>query len=531
MPQRKRFLLPVAAVLAALVVAAAAMAASSTERSARSSSLLRVAATAAVTTWDPVKSFSTEVLYMANIYEPLLWANPSGAATAFRPGLARSWSSSQGGRAWTFHLRKGVTFHDGEPLTSAAVKDSIEAAAARGGASFIWAQLKSIDTPDPSTVVIHMKAPARVDLIASSEYGSWVVCPSALAAEAKDTNYFESGKECGTGPYTLASYKAGSQVVLAGYSRYWGGWASNRYQNVVVEITPEAIVQQQMLTSGQVDLALSVPAENVKRLTAGGKFKELVRSTSENYTAFFNTTRPPLDNVKVRQALSYAMPYADIIKVGAYGLGTQSRGPVPHGIFPWTAKTPQYHQDLAKARALLAAAGHSGGGFGLTLTYAAENQAEGRFAPLIKDAFAKVGVKVTLKPILFNQQWALAKANPKKAQDIFLLLYWPTYSDAGSDNLYSLFHSSAKPFFNLSYWNDAAYDKLVDTGAATVGTSTAKAQASFGKAMQLLYDQAPGAYLYDAKLVLLVPPGLTVTNALNINYPFVTFFYPIQKAS
>jgi peptide/nickel transport system substrate-binding protein len=204
---------------------------------------------------------------------------------------------------------------------------------------------------------------------------------------------------------------------------------------------------------------------------------------------------------------------------------------VPRGIFPWTAKTPQYQQNLAKARALLTAAGHAGGGFSLTLTYAAENQAEGRFAPLIKDAFAKVGVKVTLKPILFNQQWALAKANPKKAQDIFLLLYWPTYSDAGSDNLYSLFHSSAKPFFNLSYWNNPAYDKLVDTGAATVGSSTAKAQASFAKAMQLLYDQAPGAYLYDAKLVLLVPPALTVTNALNINYPFVTFFYPIQKAS
>ena len=105
----------------------------------------------------------------------------------------------------------------------------------------------------------------------------------------------------------------------------------------------------------------------------------------------------------------------------------------------------------------------------MTLTYAAENQDEARFAPLIKDAYAKIGVKVTLKPILFNQQWALAKGDPKKAQDMFLLLYWPTYSDAGADNLWSLFHSSAKPFFNLSYWNDPAYDKLVDTGAAIDG--------------------------------------------------------------
>jgi peptide/nickel transport system substrate-binding protein len=202
---------------------------------------------------------------------------------------------------------------------------------------------------------------------------------------------------------------------------------------------------------------------------------------------------------------------------------------VPRGIFPWSVKTPQYHEDLAKAKALLAQAGHAGGGFSLTLTYAAENQAEARFAPLIKDAYAKVGVKVTLKPILFNQQWALAKGNPKKAQDIFLLLYWPTYSDAGSDNLYSLFHSSAKPFFNLSYWNDPAYDKLVDGGSTIEGTSVPAAQAKFSKALQLLYTQAPGAYLFDAKLALLVPKTLKATNAVNINYPFVTFFYAIQK--
>ena len=91
---------------------------------------------------------------------------------------------------------------------------------------------------------------------------------------------------------------------------------------------------------------------------------------------------------------------------------------------------------------------------------------------------------------------------------MFLLQYWPTYSDAGADNLWSLFHSSAKPFFNLSYWNSPAYDKLVDTGAAITGTSASKAQALYSKAMQMLYDQAPGVYLYDLKSVLLVPNDL-----------------------
>ena len=516
--------------LAAIAAAAAltATAAAAPAKKASPQQLLTVAATAAVTTWDPIKSFSTEVLYMANIYEPLLYANPNGT---FRPALATSWSHTKDGKTWTFHLRQGVTFHDGSPLTAAAVKSSIEAAAKSGGASFIWWALKSISTPNTSTVVFHMKSPARVDLIASSEDGAWIVCPAALAARAKDANYFESGKDCGTGPYELASYKAGSQVVLKAYPQYWGGWSGSRYQNVAIEITPEAIVQQQMLTSGQVDLALSVPLENIKSLMASGKYTVAVQPTSQNYTAFFNTTRPPLDNTLVRQALSYAMPYGSIIKVGAHGYATQSRGPVPHGIFPWSPKTPQYRQNLTKARKLLAQAGHPGGHFSLTLTYAAENQAEARFAPLIKDAFAKVGVKVTIKGILFNQQWAAAKANPQKAQDIFLLLYWPTYSDAGSDNLYSLFHSSAKPFFNLSYWNDPAYDKLVDAGGAISGVSKTAAAADYLKAMRILYREAPGAFLYDAKLVLLEPKTLAMQGAANINYPFVTFFYPIQKKS
>ena len=526
---RGRMRVTVLIAIAGATVLAATAAWAGPAKKGSSQQLLRVAATAAVTTWDPIKSFSTEVLYMANLYEPLLYANPPGSSQPFRPGLATSWSRSKDGKTWTFHLRKGVTFHDGEPLTSAAVKSSIEAAAKSGGASFIWASLGSITTPDDSTVVFHMKSPARVDLIASSEDGAWIVCPKALAAVAKDANYFESGKDCGTGPYMLKSYKAGSEVVLTAYDKYWGGWGGSRYQNVAIEITSEAIVQQQMLSSGQVDLALSVPLENVKKLAAGGQYTTIVQPTSQNYTAFFNTTRPPLDNPLVRRALSYAMPYGSIIKVGAYGYGSQSRGPVPKGIFPWSTSTPQYHQNLAMAKKLLAQAGHAGGHFSLKLTYAAENQAESRFAPLIKDAFAKIGVNVSLKGILFNQQWAAAKANPKKAQDIFLLLYWPTYSDAGSDNLYSLFHSSAKPFFNLSYWNDPAYDKLVDAGTAVSGVSQSKAQADYSKAMKLLYDQAPGAYLYDAKLVLLEPKTLSMPGAVNINYPFVTFFYPIQK--
>ena len=71
----------------------------------------------------------------------------------------------------------------------------------------------------------------------------------------------------------------------------------------------------------------------------------------------------------------------------------------------------------------------------MEITYAAENQAEARFAPLLQDAFGQLGIDVTLTPMLFNQQWERAKGDAAGGQDMFLLLYWPTYSDAGSDNM------------------------------------------------------------------------------------------------
>jgi peptide/nickel transport system substrate-binding protein len=492
--------------------------------------VLKVAATANITTWDPIKSFSTEALYLANIYEPLLRINPPNTADKFTPVLATSWTTSPDGLTWTFKLRDGVTFHDGEKLTADAVKQSIEAAAKNGGASFIWAALDTVTAVDPLTVAMKLKYAAPMDLVASSLYGAWIVSPKALAAAATDDKYFEKGVDAGTGPYTIESYTADKEVLLKKYDTYWGGWTdTNHYDKVLISITPEAAVQQQMLDGGEVDLALSLPLENVAAYKSKPDFTFIDEPSFFNYVGFFNTARKPFDNVLVRQALSYAIPYADIITVGAQGYGTQSRGPVPAGVFPWSSDTPQYTQDLAKAKDLLTQAGYPDGGFKMNLTYAAENQNETRFAPLIKEAYGKLGIDVTITPIAFNQQWEQAKGDAAKRQDMFLLLYWPTYSDAGSDNLWSMFHSSDKPFFNLSYWKNTAFDKLVDDAVGLTATQRDQAQAKYVEAMKLLVDQAPGVFFYDTQFVTAIPKHV-LGFQYNLNYPFAQFFYPLHPA-
>ena len=110
--------------------------------------ILRVAATASVTTWDPSSSFSTEALYMANLYETLVQIKPDGT---FEPALAESYDVSDDGLVWIFHLREGVTFHDGGALTAEVVKASIERTRELGtGASWIWPWVSLSNSPPGS---------------------------------------------------------------------------------------------------------------------------------------------------------------------------------------------------------------------------------------------------------------------------------------------------------------------------------------------------------------------------------------------
>lgn len=492
--------------------------------------VLKIANTANITTWDPVESFSTEAAYMANVYEQLLRINPPGSAEKFTPLLAERWESNADGTVWTFHLRKDVKFHDGEPLTAEAVKKSIEAAKERGGASFIWWMVESIEAVDDLTVQFNLSASAPLDLVASSLYGAWIVSPKALDAAAADENYWADGKEAGTGPYVIESYTPDQEIVFRKFEDYWGGWEENQFDTVLVQIIPEALTQQQLFESGSVDLVTRVPTENYVNFQNNPNYTYLEEPSFFNYVGFFNTLRPPLDNVKVRQALSYAIPYDDIIKIGAKGLGTQSRGPVPAGVWPWSPDVKQYTYDIEKAKQLLKEAGYENGGFSLRLTYAAENDTEAAFAPLIKDAYAQLGVDVTIEAIAFNQQWAEAKGDPANAQDMFLLLYWPTYSDAGSDNLWSMFYYTEKPFFNLSYWNNPTFNALVDEAIGLTVSDPKTSQAKYVEAMNLLVDEAPGLFFFDTKAVFIIPKHIEGFK-YNLNYPFVQyFFYDLRPA-
>lgn len=492
---------------------------------------LTIAGDADAATWDPIASFGAEVAYLANVYETLLRANPPGAAQPFAPLLAERWEHSDDGLTWTFYLRPGVRFHDGEPLNAAAVKASIEAVRERGAAAFLWLPLDRIETVDDLTIRFHLKYAAPLDHIVAAPYGAWIVSPQMLAAAANDPDTFDKaaaeGRDGGTGPYTVSAYTPGKAITFNRYENYWGGWEGSHFATVQVNIVPDTDARQQMLVNGEANLATGLPAEASAAFQENPAYTVVTALSPFNYVAFFNTLHPPLDNPQVRQALSYAVPYDDIIATALHGFGTQSRGPVPQGMWPWSPEVKQYAYDPDKARALLAEAGFPNGlEAPLTLTYVADDATEAALAEAIQGAYAQIGVQVTLQPMLWHQQWNLAKEAPEtpETQDIFLLRYWPIYSDAGADNLWTLFHSSKRLFLNLSYWENETFDALIEQALAETATDPTQAQQHYLQAMNLLVDEAPALFLADAQAVFVVPKSIGGFQ-YNLNYPLVPFFF------
>jgi len=475
-----------------------------------------------ITTLDPSVSYSTELGYMANIYETLIKVNPPGSKELFSFVLATGYTASKDGLEYTFALRKGVKFHDGTSFTSKAVKFSIERTKKIGkGAAFIWADLKEIVIVDDYTVILVLKKPVPLPQIAASAYASYIMSPKV---GDKDSAWFNEGNDAGSGPYTLKNYKNGESWMLAKFNDYWGGWEGKHIENILVKYTKQALTQLQMLQAGQAMLVGRIPLDSYPSVKNGKTTKVLYGPSYQNYMAFFNTTRPPLDNVKVRKALAHAIPYDDIITIGFNGNASQARGPVPQGQFGGTKDVIQYKYDLELAKKLLAEAGHAGGGFKLTLTYAAENAQEARFAPLIQSEFKKIGVDVEIKALAWSTQWAMAKKDPKTAQDIFLLLWWPTYSDP-YETLYSLLHDEGeKPVWNLAYYQNSSYDKMIREAYETTGSNPEKSLDLYVKAQNLIQKDVPVAWVVD--ITTNWPMNKKLQGfVMNPAYPNVPFLY------
>src|SRR5499433_4453877 len=226
------------------------------------------------------------------------------AKMQLEPALAESWVASKDGLTWTFKLRKGVKFHDGTPFDAKAVKyffDRVLGDEKPFKASLYTPVVQSAEVIDPSTVRVTLKQPFAAFLFRLAHSAGGIPSPAAHQKWGKDFALHPSGP----GPFKFVEWVKGDRVVVERNDGYWGG--RPLLDRVVVKTVKEDASRVLMLQSGDADLILNIPPEDIPRLRKDARFSVESIATARALYVTINVKKKPFDDVRVRQALNYAV--------------------------------------------------------------------------------------------------------------------------------------------------------------------------------------------------------------------------------
>ncbi|HZR91906.1 MAG TPA: ABC transporter substrate-binding protein [Gaiellaceae bacterium] len=443
--------------------------------------------------WDPATSYSNEIIAMSNVYETLTHYDP--VTKRAKPALATRFSSNKEGTAWTFVLRRGVTFHTGRPLTAQAAKAAIERTMKlHQGAAYVWDSVKSISTPNASTLVFHLKYAAPLDLIAAADYAAYIYDVHAAPA-SKLAAWFNQGRDAGTGPFTVDFWHKGQEVELRlkAYPRYWAGWTEPHYRAIEYWVVPSVTTMAQLARAGNVTFTEQLNPQLWESFKSSTSVSTTSSPSWQNLLALLNTKSGPLADRRIRQAISYAVDYKGLI-AAMTGSATRQIGVVPPGLWGHFDSLPgQYDTNPSKAKALLQAAGYGPGGKKLTLTLTNTQGVayEELFATLLKSNLAALNVDLRIRTMAWPTQWAKAKSSdPAQRQDIFLFVWWPDYADPYSWFV-NLFKTEKQPFYNLAYYSNPKLDALMRQAERSAASQRDKAVQLYKTMQSMLLHDAP----------------------------------------
>jgi peptide/nickel transport system substrate-binding protein len=318
--------------------------------------------TADVGRLDPHLSTGTPDTVLFNwMFNGLVRFKPGRVDTeSLEPDLAERWESSADGKTWTFHLRRGAQFHGGYgELTADDVVYSLKRAADPKRSSFSsdYAAVDKVEAVDPYTVRLALKRPVPSLLgLVSNNNGGYVVCKKA--AEEMGENFQK--RPIGTGPFVFANYEAKQLVTLVANKQYFRG--APKIEKIVYRFIPSDATRALALTSGELDLAWGVRDEKwIQRMRETKGILVDVTLPAELFALHLNITKPPLDDIRVRQAVAYAINRQEIIQFKGASSSRVAGSIVPQGYLGYSDDVPLLPYDPAKAKALLTEAGYATG--------------------------------------------------------------------------------------------------------------------------------------------------------------------------
>jgi peptide/nickel transport system substrate-binding protein len=476
--------------------------------------------------WDPATAYDQEGVAMQNMYESL--TRYDTATRTIEPLLATKWKQSKDGKTWTFTLRKGVTFHDGNPFTSQAAKAAImRTKKLNQGAAYIWGAVTSIATPAPTTLIFHLKYPEQLALITSSSPGAYMY--DTKAAGSQDlVKWFNAGHDAGTGPYTVKTAAPGSEVELVAdaYPKYWGGWSGSHYSAVEYRIVREDSTTAQLLHAGQVTFAQKLNPQIWTTFKGQSGFQTPTSSSFQNVLMYLNTATGPLKNILVRRAISQAIDYNGIV-TALKGAAVREGGIIPSGLFGHS-KVPEYQYNTDAAKKLMTQSGQSH--VTLNATYTQGDSNEELITTIMKSDLAKIGITLNVQALTTSTKYAKARSTtPSSRQDITFIYWYPDYPDAATWFI-SLLHTQSPPSFNFAYYSNKALDKQIDSVTELTATNPTTAKAVYHSMEMTVYRDVPliPIYAVETQRVLLSSVKGYVDDP---SYPDVVFVYQLHPSS
>ncbi len=431
-----------------------------------------------------------EILY--NIYEGLYKPDSEGNLV---PAVASDYTMSEDGLVYTFTLRDGIKFHNGNPVTVEDVKYSIETCAGLNGGEPVisaFSNIESVEAPDDKTVVITLKESSSPFMAILSTVEAAIV-----PADAPDLQT----DPVGTGPYRFVSRSLQENVVLERFDDYWGEPAHIKDITLKVLADSDSIVMN--LEGGAVDLVARVSTAQAAEL--GDDFEVLEGTMNLVQAMYLNNAVAPFDNEKVRQALCYTVNKQEILDFVSEGKGT----PVGSSMFPAFGKyyveelNDIYTTDIDKAKALLVEAGYADG-FSFTMKVPSNYQQHVDTAQVVAEQLKQINVTANIELI----EWETWLSDVYQGRDFEATLVGVDASTLTAGAMLSRFRSDAHNNFmnfnNEEY--DAAYEEAL---AAEAVMDDDKATEAYKKCETILAETAANVYIQDMCELVAVRKGYT----------------------
>ena len=430
---------------------------------------------------DPQKTsayFSFEVL--ENVFDTLVEPD---ANLEMRPALAESWDVSPDQLAWTFHLRRGVTFHDGSPFTADDVVYSYRRIIDQelSNADKLSA-VTGITALDQSTVRITLKQPTPNLLTNLGGFKGVAIVQRRNVESGQIATH-----PVGTGPFAFASQKSGDSIVLRANPTYWAG--APKVSGVTFRFISEPSTALSALQAGEIDWTDSIPAQRVAALRDDDSITLAATPSNDYWYLALNEARAPWNDVRVRQAVAYAIDRDAIVQATSYGTAVANQLAIPKGN-PWYTPYDAYRHDPEKAKGLLHEAGAAPKSLDMLVT--TEYPETVTAAQIIADNLAPLGITVNIRTVDFAT-WLDEQNN---GHFDMLMMGWLGNIDP-DDFYYAQHHTDGSS--NAQKFSNREVDRLLDAGR--VETNRNARADDYAKAATIIADQVSYIYLYNPSVI------------------------------